>query len=78
MMLIERNQVEAQLLGITILVDVVVVIVGCLFGVEKPVGYGKEGVILQDLFFRQPSIGTLSKISNFHFCFSGSYGAATP
>src|SRR6266851_5212087 len=66
-MFIQGDQVKPQFLGIAILVDIVVVVVGGFFRIEEAIGYRKEGVVLKNLLFWKPSIRTFSEVANFHF-----------
>src|SRR5262249_12105472 len=70
MMLIERDDVVAQFLGVAVLVDIIVVFVGGFFPIEELVGNPEVGAVLQDFLFREPSRGPLSEISQLHRLFS--------
>ena len=41
-MLVERDDVEAEVLGVAVFVEIVVVIVSRLLAIEEPVGDGEE------------------------------------
>src|SRR5690348_9623377 len=65
-MLVKREDIEAEVLGIAVFVKIVMIVVGCSFAVIEFIRYSKEGTILQKRFFRQPTIWPFSKITNLH------------
>jgi hypothetical protein len=65
-MLIQGDQVETQFLGVAILVEIVIVVVGCLLGIEELVGNCEISAIPQDLIFGQAAVRAFSEIADFH------------
>jgi hypothetical protein len=65
-MLVERDYVETEVLGVAVFIEIVVIIVGRLLAVEEPVGDGEECAVFENLLFRQPSIGPFGKIAYLH------------
>jgi hypothetical protein len=63
MMLVERDDVEAEFLGVEILVDVVVVILRRSLAIEIAVGDREVGAVFEDDFFRNPADRTFGEIS---------------
>ncbi len=66
MVLIEGNQVEAKLLGITVFVDIVVIVVGGFLRIEKTIRDPEKRSILENFFFRYPSVRSFSKVPDLH------------
>src|SRR6266478_7501815 len=66
MMLVEREEVEAKILGIAILVEIIVVVVGRFLAIVKAIGDREEAAIAEDFLVRDPSIGPFGEITYLH------------
>ncbi len=66
MMLVEREEVEAEILGVAILVKIVVVVVGRLLAIVKAIRDREEAAIAEDLLVRDPSIRPFGEITYLH------------
>src|SRR5262245_2003160 len=64
--LVERYRIEPQFLGIAGFVEVVVVVSSGLLAVKILVRHREKGMVPKDLVLRDPTIGPLGKIGNFH------------
>jgi hypothetical protein len=66
MMLVEREEVEAKILGVAILVEIIVVVVRRFLAIVKAIGDREEAAIAEDLLVREPSIWAFSEITYLH------------
>jgi hypothetical protein len=66
MMLIERDAVEADLLGQHRLVEIGVIVIRAQLGVERRIGIAEVGSMLVDLIFCQTAIGPLGDVVKLH------------
>ena len=65
-MFVQRDDVEAEILGIAVFVEIVMIIVGGSFAIVEPIGDGEKRAVLENLFLGQPSIRPLREITYLH------------
>jgi hypothetical protein len=65
-MLVQCEHVEAQIFSVTVFIKIVMVVVGCLFTVEKFIGNCEERAVLQNLFFGQLAIRPFGEVTYLH------------
>src|ERR1700745_1616444 len=65
-MLVQRDDIESQFLGVQILVDEIVVVFRRSLSIEVAIRYAEVSTVAKDRLFRNPPRRTLSEISNFH------------
>jgi hypothetical protein len=66
-MLIQRDDVEPEFLGIEVLVDKIIVVFGRALAIEVAIRYGEMSAVAQYHFLGNPSHRAFSEISYFHF-----------